>query len=157
MKGNLLFLFVMFIGVSSTAQQVVASSGNSFSTVSYSVDWTLGEPVIETFTGSNNMLTQGFHQTKLVVTSLQDLTFPGLEVKVFPNPTENFLRIEVLQQGNDVFRYELSEITGRKIWLKELKTQSDQIDMSSYASGIYLLHLFNSRDEHIKICKIIKN
>jgi hypothetical protein len=157
MKTLLLFLFMISTVTSITAQQVVASSGNTATAGGYTVDWTLGEPVIETISGSNNILTQGMHQPNLVVTSLQDLTFPGLEVKVYPNPTGRFLRIEVIQTENDVFHYELSDITGRRILMKKMQAQSEEIDMSSYVSGTYLLQVLNSRLEHVKVCKIIKN
>jgi len=44
------------------AQQVVASSGGYFEGENLTLSWTLGEPVVETFTGSNVILTQGFQQ-----------------------------------------------------------------------------------------------
>jgi membrane-bound inhibitor of C-type lysozyme len=68
MKILPIFLFTIFAGITATAQQVVASSGNSATAGGYTVAWTLGEPVIETLSGSNNILTQGMHQTNLVVT-----------------------------------------------------------------------------------------
>lgn len=120
------------------------------------MDWTLGEPVIETFTGSNNILTQGMHQTNLVVTDLQYLTLPGPKVKVYPNPAGDFLTIEITPGGNEIFYYSLSDITGRRILIKEMQTLPETADMKSYASGTYLLQVFNSRLEHIKVYKIIK-
>jgi hypothetical protein len=154
---TLLFLFSLILsGVAVTAQQVVASSGHTATAGGYAVDWTLGEPVIETFTGSNHILTQGMHQTNLVVTDLQYLTLPGPEVKVYPNPAGDFLTIEIARPGNGVFYYSLSDITGRRILLKEMQTLPETADMKSYASGTYLLQVFNSRLEHVKVCKIIK-
>jgi len=44
------------------AQQVIASSGGYFEGENVSLNWTVGEPVIETFTGGNLILTQGFQQ-----------------------------------------------------------------------------------------------
>lgn len=157
MKTILLFSFMMASVTSISAQQVIASSGNSATAGTYTVAWTLGEPVIKTLTGTNYILTQGMHQTKLVVTNLQDLTLSGQEVKVFPNPTEGFLRIEVIQTGNEFFHYELSDITGRRLLLKVMQAHSEEIDMSSYASGVYLLHVLNPNHEYVKTCKIIKN
>jgi hypothetical protein len=137
--------------------QVFTSSGNTAIAVGYTLSWTLGEPVIETLTGTNNILTQGMHQTNLIVTNLQDITFPGLEIKVYPNPTGDFLKIEVIQGGNELFLYELSDITGRRLLLKEMQSLTKEIDMKSYVPGSYILHLFNSGHEHVKTCKIIKN
>ncbi len=156
MKTLFLIAFLLFVSQSSRAQQVVASTGNTSAVAGYILDWTLGEPVIETFTGTSVILTQGMHQTNLVVTGLHDLISPGLEVKVYPNPVGDFLRIEVLQNGNDDFHFELSDITGCRILLKEMRSESEEIDMSSYVPGTYLLHVFDKKKENRKICKIIK-
>ena len=157
MKTFLLISIIVLSGITSAAQQVVASSGNTASAGGYTLAWTLGEPVIETFTGSNNILTQGVHQTNLFVTNLQDFNLPGLQVTVYPNPTGDFLTIEITSQETEIFHYALSDITGRRILLKKMLTLSEKTDMSSYVSGIYLLQVLNSRFEHVKVCKIIKN
>jgi hypothetical protein len=157
MKAFFLVVFLLFVSLSSRAQQAVSSAGNTSVVPGYIVDWTLGEVVIETVTGSSVMLTQGIHQTNLVVTDLHDLTSPGLDVKVYPNPAADFLRIEVLRMGNDVFHYELSDITGCRILLKAMQSQIEEIDMSRFVSGTYILHVFNTRQENRKICKIIKH
>jgi len=96
------------------------------------------------------------HQTKLLVTGLQEMTIPGLEVRVYPNPVSDMLMIEVIQTGNDLFRYELFDITGRKLVLKKMNSNIEEIDMSSYVSDIYLLHVSDPTLKHVKICKIIK-
>ncbi len=156
MKTIMIFVVLSVCTINLSAQEVVASSGSSGSITGYKVDWTLGEPVIETFTGSANILTQGMHQTKLLVTGVQELTIPGLEVRVYPNPTSDMLMIEVIQSGNDLFRYELFDVTGRKLILKQMNSNIEEIDMSSYVSGIYLLNVSDPTFNHVKICKIIK-
>jgi hypothetical protein len=156
MKTLLLFLMIMFCGIVMSAQEVVASSGSSGTITGYKVDWTIGEPVIETFTGSANILTQGMHQTKLLVTGVQELTTSGLKVRVYPNPVSDMLMIEVVQTGNDLFRYELFDVTGRKLVLKNMNSNIEEIDMSSYVSGIYLLYVSAPTLKHVNICKIVK-
>ena len=156
MKIFLVAVSVILAGVAASAQEVVASSGSSGTITGYKVDWTLGEPVIETLTGSSNILTQGMHQTNLLVTGLQELEIPGLEVKVYPNPAKDFLMIEVTQTGNDLFRYELFDIAGRKAVVKKMNSNTEEIDMSSYVSGIYLLRVLSPGDENVKTCKIVK-
>ena len=156
MKTLLLFFIIIFSGITVTAQEVVASSGGSASITGYKVDWTLGEPVIETLPGSVNILTQGMHQTKLTVTGLEELIIPGLEIRVYPNPTSDLLIIEVIQTGNYSFRYELFDITGRKMAMNKMNSNIEEIDMSNFVSGFYLLNVLNSDSEHVKVCKIIK-
>jgi hypothetical protein len=156
MKILLLIVLTVLTGVAVSAQEVVASSGSSGTITGYKVDWTLGEPVIETYAGSVNILTQGMHQTKLLVTGIRELTIPGLEIKVYPNPVSEILMIEVIQTGNDLFRYELFDIAGRKTVAKQMSSNTGEIDMSSYVSGIYFLKVLSPDHEYVKICKIIK-
>jgi hypothetical protein len=157
MKPIFVLLALLFAATVTQSQQVVASSGNSGSAAGYTVDWTLGEPVIETISGSGNILTQGMHQTKLLVTAISEMEFPGLEVKVYPNPTGRFLKIEVTQTGNEQFFYEISDITGRKSVLKKLQGNTEEIDMGSYVSGIYFLYVLSQNHKSVKVFKIIKN
>jgi len=157
MKPIFVLLALLFAATVTQSQQVVASSGNSGSIPGYTVDWTLGEPVIETISGSGNILTQGMHQTKLLVTAISEIEFPGVEVKVYPNPTGRFLKIEVLQTGNELFFYEISDITGRKVVLKELQGNTEEIDMGSFVSGIYFLDVLSQNHKNVKVFKIIKN
>jgi hypothetical protein len=44
------------------AQQIVATGGGTFQSENLTLSYTIGEPVIETFTGENLTLTQGFQQ-----------------------------------------------------------------------------------------------
>ena len=157
MRPIIFLVILLFTAISANAQQVVASSGNTGSTAGYKVDWTLGEPVIETISGSNHILTQGLHQTKLLATAISELEFPGLEVKVYPNPTGRFLKIEIIQTGNELFFYELTDITGRKSVLKQMHTNTEEIDMGSYVSGIYFLNVTTRNREYVTTFKIIKN
>ena len=148
---------LLFAASAIHAQLIVASSGNSGSAAGYTVDWTLGEPVIETISGSTHILTQGLHQTKLLATAISEMKFPGLEVKVYPNPTGRFLNLEIIQTGNELFFYELTDITGRKSVLKQMHTNTEEIDMGSYVSGIYFLNVTTRNREYVTTFKIIKN
>lgn len=69
MKQIFLFSFIiimscaaLFYPVQNKAQQVIASSGGHYQDENISLSWTVGEPVIETFSGGNVVLTQGFQQ-----------------------------------------------------------------------------------------------
>ncbi len=157
MKALLLIWMMIHGAVLVTAQQVIASCGGTETATGYTVDWTLGEPVIETISGSNNTLTQGMHQSNLVVTSLRDLTYPGLEIHVYPNPAGDFLTIEIIRQGNGVLFYKLSDFTGRRLAQEEMQNQNEKIDMRNFSEGIYLIHILNSQHEPVKVYKIIKN
>ncbi len=89
-----IFALLLYSGIC-TSQQVISAAGGSGSGSNVQLSWTVGEPVIETFTGSSAILTQGFHQSKLLVTALDPMLFPGLTLTVFPNPVSSSLQLEV--------------------------------------------------------------
>ena len=81
-----------------TTPSVVSSSGDSYSNGNIIMDYTLGEIVIETFSNNANILTQGFHQGVLnVTTAVINL---DIKTKIYPNPTTNLLIIELEKNVN---------------------------------------------------------
>jgi hypothetical protein len=87
MKKLLLILLCLpMIGFGQvTSPSVISSSGDSYSNGSVIMDYTLGEIVVETHTNSTTILTQGFHQGVLkVTTSVKNI---DIKTKVYPNPT----------------------------------------------------------------------
>jgi len=65
MKKLILFLIlpaVALLSFHSTAQQVIATAGGYYEGETFSLSWTLGEPVVKTLSGNGMVLTQGFQQ-----------------------------------------------------------------------------------------------
>lgn len=139
------------------AQQIVATAGNSENNNGITIEWTLGEPVIETIGNSTNMLTQGLHQTNLLSTGLNELNLSEAGIQVFPNPTNDIITISIIQKKHEVFVIELSDVTGQKVIQKEMRSDSEELDLTNYASGIYLLRIWNKNLAHTKTFKIIKH
>jgi len=84
MKNYLLAILVLTASVSVKAQQleVIATSGDFYENSSGSLSWTLGEVFIETLSETNFILTQGFQQSKLTLTAINDLQTSGIELSV---------------------------------------------------------------------------
>jgi N-acetylneuraminic acid mutarotase len=63
--------------------------------------------------------------------------------RIYPNPTDNMLNIEVNNAGQQVLEIEIYTITGKLIYQKEYKSIHaqfvEQINLTDYAKGIYLM------------------
>ena len=92
MKKTAFVLFSLFATISVSAQEVVSTQGDSYSNASASIDFTIGEVVINTGTDGTNDLTQGFHQTNWNLLGVEDFA-PNYEAIIFPNPTQDVLNI----------------------------------------------------------------
>ena len=155
MKYSIIILILFLSCPVVSAQQVVSSSGDSQSAAGVEVSWTLGEAVIETLFGGSSTLTQGFHQTRLTVTAVTNLLYPGLEIKVFPNPTQEFITIRFSEYIEDT-RYSIYDLRGKLIDNKLINSADTEIDLKKYASGQYILRLTNKSQQAIQTFQVIK-
>jgi hypothetical protein len=155
MKYSIIILILFLAGSVVSAQQVVSSNGDSKSAAGVEVSWTVGEAVVETLVGSSNTLTQGFHQTKITVTALSELLFPGLEIKVYPNPTPEIITIH-FSEYIESSSYFLFDLRGKLLENKLILSVDTEINMKNYASGQYILKLTNRSRQPIQTFKIIK-
>ena len=121
-----------------TSPSVVSSSGDSYSNGSVIMDYTLGEIVVETHTNSTTILTQGFHQEILSITT--EVVNIYIKTKVYPNPTTNFLIVELEKNVNaDILVY---DINGKLVIKDRLNDeQQKQLDFGFLKQGNYLLHI----------------
>lgn len=136
------------------AQEVVSTQGDSYSNANGSIDFTIGEPVINTATDGTNDLTQGFHQTMWNFVGLEDLQ-SDLLVDVYPNPVESELMINTEEfQG---LTYQLFDGSGRVVREGELKDATTSIDVNGLTQGAYQLRLTDANQQALKTFKLIKN
>jgi hypothetical protein len=145
-KLLLILLYLPFIGFGQiTSPSVISSSGNSYNNGGVNMDYTLGEIVVETFQPTvtplpltYTILTQGFHQGILkVTTSVENI---DIKTKVYPNPTTNFIIIELEKNVNsDILVY---DINGKLVLKDKLNDENQkQFDFSFLKQGNYLLHI----------------
>lgn len=71
------------------------------------------------------------------------------EIKIYPNPTQSVVTIECPVTVNVL----ITDISGRSILKSEHCTQ---VDMSNYADGMYLFHIFDEQGTPLRIEKINK-
>ena len=116
---------------------VIGSAGASFNNSTFSTDLTVGEVMIETFSNIS-IITQGFHQGIEDINS--DVVNLDINTKVYPNPTTNFLIIELEQNVNaELLVY---DINGKIVIKDKLNNeQQKQLDFSFLSQGNYLLHI----------------
>lgn len=140
----------------SLEQHLIGSAGNFSTTMSgSSLSWSLGEPVVQTTTGSTATLTQGFQQI-ILVNPLSHFPSPSTEVQlqVFPNPTAQYL---VIQKDNDLpMRAELINILGQSIAQYQLTDQTTHLEVAQLPAANYLLRVYQEDQQPIQTFKIQK-
>lgn len=125
----------------SIAPEVIASGGNSDHV---QLNWTIGEVVINTYDNGTNIITQGFHQTLLVLppdpVSVSETS--GTDIRVYPNPTSE--RIIIALAENELgLQAELYDMNGQLITKETIGRGQlkKELNMGTLAAATYLLHL----------------
>ena len=116
--------------------EVVASSGNTLISGDVVLDFTIGEVVIDTYTGTV-ILTQGFQQSRIIITHVPNEEYE-VEFNIYPNPTSDYVMIDFNSPVSSIL--EMFDIQGKLILNHSLYNQeSFQLNLQTVASGSYLL------------------
>ncbi len=137
------------------SQEVVASAGIYFENKNHQISFTVGETVIETYRGDQFLLTQGFHQPLLWVTELDELVGINLNIKAYPNPTADFVKInsnEELPLGSTFHLYNMQGVLVR---IGEMDGLTTEVSFRQLVPANYFLKIFHE-DNILKTFKIIK-
>ena len=144
---KLIYFSLILIAFQGKAQELQSSllstSGDFFSNDSYSISWSLGEIAIETFTQTNNILTQGFQQTRLTTTGIQENSIQKNEIQVYPNPASDKLYISFSSGVNLSYHLEIFDLIGSKKISEKIESKSKiaKIGLNDLQPGTYMLVL----------------
>ena len=163
MKTKLLVL--VFFGLSATINaqiaiqnNVLSSSGSSFTDGSMVIDFTFGETFTSTLPATTIILTQGFQQPIRKKLSIIDPVV-GLEelgnysFSVYPNPFNHEVTIEI--SSPEDIQITVYDNTGRLIYTDLTNTLITTLDLSTLAVGNYQIVL-SAKNEFIGRIPVIK-
>lgn len=148
-----LLLLTLGVPLSSIAQQVISSGGGEYTSPTNAISVTIGEPVISTASGASNTLTQGFQQPWVDITTAIEDPVEGPQINVYPNPVRHTLNI-ALNDLSRAERYLLLDAAGRQITDGRITSTITELNMENYASGGYILRVFNADQRDVKSFKI---
>ena len=156
MKILCLLLFIIafsLLSAQTTSNTVIATGGNNSGNVSF----TIGEPVINTSSTSNNIITQGFHQTMFVISAIKDELDANLpSFSIYPNPASTYFFLEVENEPKLIFDYRMTNLVGALIETGTFNSSKKQFDLSQLSNTGYFLLVFNEQRGYKKTFKIQK-
>lgn len=78
------------------------------------------------------------------------------EIKVFPNPTEGLIHLEIPEDYKNSF-LQVYNIQGQEVYQNnEVSVGKTQLDMSFLKSGIYFIKIMGERNQHFSTVKFVK-
>jgi len=138
--GLLICQFHLFGQVESLSRSVISPTGNYAVADDLSLSATVGETVIATAIQGDFILTQGFQQsTDNPVNTLEEQLLATY--KIYPNPTANYLQVELETDVNVPLFFTIHDLTGKQILEKQWQVNqllSETIVLPTLPSGIYV-------------------
>ncbi len=157
MKPIFYFLFIGLLSVTMNAQNFQrsslgasgASSEISSSDNTYYISQSVGQnSVTGTLTNAKNTIRQGYQQPPISVKVVADSN-SDLEASVFPNPVDAFITIQFTEVLKNPIEVWIFDISGKQILKKSNHpTQSFNVDMSNFSSGVYLLSIVSGNKKY---------
>jgi len=147
-KGILPGLLLVFIAVNSSAQhlshQVMLPGASVIFNTGIYYSQTIGETAIETIGSFETILTQGFQQPRIKITIGEPPKGNG--VKVYPNPAESYVNIELFGEGARKFNISVININGQMVFSDVMDFSSShwfvrEIPLRSMAKGFYFIRI----------------
>ena len=138
MAAALIVINVSTLLSQSIDREVIASSGQNFTSASGSIAYTLGETITTTF-DPGFKLSQGFHQEWAVVTAVQNDFADLLNINIYPNPTSGWLNVT----SDIAVQLTLFDLSGKIVFHGEKQVGTEQINLGNLQAGLFMLVLKN--------------
>lgn len=147
----------------SITPEVISASGGDTANGNVGLSWTVGEPVIKTVSSPNAKITQGFHQSHFEVISVEEHPELGFDIKIYPNPSTDFINIELVFTGTDKptqqtkLQFELLDNVGKVLITESIENATQHsISMQNYAQGQYFIRITGAKGQLHHSAQIIK-
>ena len=132
-----------------TSTELVGAAGQSNSNADIILDWSVGEVAIQSYGTPELRITEGFHQPRYSVISLNDEIEPSY-LEIYPNPATEVLIISN-KSNYELIKSEIYNNTGQLL----SSYRENRIDLSTLLSGHYIIRAYLDNGETISY-KIIK-
>jgi hypothetical protein len=156
---NLAVLFIIFscgLCLSLQAQESINAGGGDIAEPDINVAYSMGQVFYEPVIYDGGSLTPGIQQTYEIslVTALPE-TSPGLQIRAYPNPADDYLLLSFPGYKNAVYSLRLSDSSGKILTIDEVKEELTRIVVHPLTPGTYFLQI-TDKEQVIQLFKIIK-
>ena len=82
--------------------------------------------------------------TKIMTTVMGVPEFNNKDIKIYPNPSSGIFTLEISNTSNDTYNIKIFDVLGSMVYNNQISGNgniSKQIDISSYAKGMYFVSI----------------
>ena len=144
----------------SITQDVIGNAGGTYLQSSGSMQYNIGEPMIETYKEPNKpQMYLGFEQGSYSIVGVEEnRLIPNLEVALYPNPSNGIFYLKLNRDNLQNFKLTVNDQLGKVITQKnQLQDKTTTLDIRTFERGIYYVVVTNSKLDYQKTFKVIKH
>ena len=145
-------IFLFSLNNAYTQSSFVASGGNSESSNTLNIDYSIGQIFYQNVSKNINYK-EGVLQSFYVDGDVIEFDF--ISLKAYPNPTTNKIYISLGIDDIGALSYSVSSVNGAYIMEGTIDSNPFSLDVSTLANGVYFVHIFK-QEKLNKTIKIIK-
>jgi hypothetical protein len=150
---------IVRVAAQTLAPEVVSSAGDQVNISAGTIEWTIGETVIDTYLGSGYIVTKGFHQPSLMVSSVHENNLQQT-FSVYPNPIVDQFQIDFTSVKEGIYSIELFDASGRRVSEQSQYVSENRktvmIIMEDKSAGIYTLKITSIQNNIFSFFKVVK-
>ncbi len=155
---KIIFLLAWFLGFSMVSAQVltpevIGTTGTTLTAPTFSIAYTIGEPITKTLSSGSYSLTQGFHQDTILIVAVED-HLPDFGLSVYPVPVDQSLTVTCTR--DDLIQVQLYDANGKSVLTTDVFTKKLTFDVQNLSNGPYMLIVMTPNAEPIKTFSIVK-
>jgi len=160
--GMVTLLTFAFSLSTATAQESHNATGGNASGSGGSAGYSIGQVVYTTNTGTNGSVAQGVQQPYeiSVVTGIEEAIGINLSVSAYPNPTTDYLTLEIEGDVQTQYIASLYDMNGKLLQSTKITGNQTSIDMSNLVPATYFVKVVvqtqGLASQEVKTFKVIK-
>ncbi|MFA6524238.1 MAG: T9SS type A sorting domain-containing protein [Candidatus Paceibacterota bacterium] len=145
-----LFCYKISFAQISVERQVISSTGNLTNVGAIKAFSNVGETVIQTFSQTTLVITQGFEQgNKISATGINlDNISSKNEISIYPNPVGNIINLEFQSDKKEEIKIEMINLLRQVVFSKNLTAQISEnnftLEVNTIPKGVYILQIKGS-------------
>ncbi|NLK81471.1 MAG: T9SS type A sorting domain-containing protein [Bacteroidales bacterium] len=141
-----------------TAQTSINAVGGNTSDTGGTISYSVGQVFYTSNTGTTGSTTQGVQQVYEILeeTALEKTKGINLSVSAYPNPTTNYLTLEIKDFDISNLHFQLYDINGKLLQNQKIINNQTNIIMHDLVPATYFIKVIQENKE-VKTFRIIKN
>jgi hypothetical protein len=152
-----IILAYLFCSVALHAQESINNSGGNANGIGGTVSYSIGQVAFTTISNNNGSVAQGVQQAYEIFTIGIHEDSTNIQLSTYPNPTSDFVLLEVVSDSNQKLTYQLLDANGKEVGNNVIATNQTLIPMEKLENGTYFLNVSIDFKKQLQTFKIIKH